>query len=51
MDAEEQYRKAIKVYEETKPVTITLLGYPVRRRTMYDWINRTRILTEEKSTF
>ena len=53
MYSEEQYRKALEVYEETKSVTktITILGYPARRQTLYNWIHRKRILPEEKSTF
>lgn len=53
MYSEEQYYKALKVYEETKSVTktITILGYPARRQTLYNWINRKRILPEGKSTF
>ena len=53
MYSEEQYCKALKVYEETKSVTktITILGYPARRQTLYNWINRKRILPEGKSTF
>ena len=53
MYSEEQYRKALEVYEETKSVTktITLLGYSVHRQTLYNWINRKRILSEEKLTF
>lgn len=48
MYSEEQYYKALKVYEETKSVTktITILGYPARRQTLYNWINRKRILPE-----
>lgn len=53
MYSEEQYYKALKVYEETRSVTktITILGYPARRQTLYNWINRKRILPEGKSTF
>ena len=53
MYSEEQYRKALEVYEETKSVTKTmrLLGYPARRQTLYNWINRKRILPEDRSTF
>ena len=53
MYSEEQYYKALEVYEETKSVTktITILGYPARRQTLYNWINRKRILPEGKSTF
>ena len=28
-----------------------LLGYPARRQTLYNWINRKRLLPEERSTF
>lgn len=53
MYSEEQYYKALEVYEETKSITktITILGYPARRQTLYNWINRKRILPEGKSTF
>lgn len=53
MYSDEQYRKALEVYEETKSVTktITVLGYPARRQTLYHWINRKRILPEESITF
>lgn len=53
MYSDEQYRKALEVYEETKSVTktITVLGYPARRQTLYNWINRKRILPEERTTF
>ena len=39
MYSDEQYRKALTVYEETKSVTktITILGY-VRRQTLYNWM-------------
>lgn len=42
MYSDEQYRKALEVYEETKSVTktITILGYPARRQTLYNWIHR-----------
>lgn len=53
MYSDEQYRKALEVYEETKSVTktMTILGYPARRQTLYNWIHRKRILPEERSTF
>ena len=53
MYSEEQYRKALEVYEETQSVgkTIQLLGYPARRQTLYNWINRKRMLPENRSTF
>ena len=53
MYSEEQYHKALAVYEETKSITKTMqrLGYPARRQTLYNWINRKRLLPEEKSTF
>lgn len=51
--SEEQYFKALEVYEQTKSVTktMTILGYPARRQTLYNWINRRRLLPEERSTF
>lgn len=53
MYSEKQYHKALEVYEGTKSLTktIMLLGYPARRQTLYNWINRKRILPEDKSTF
>lgn len=53
MYSEEQYHKALEVYEETKSVTrtITILGYPERRQTLYNWINRKRMLPDDRSTF
>lgn len=53
MYSEEQYHKALEIYENTKSVTKTmkLLGYPARRQTLYNWINRKRILPENRSTF
>ena len=53
MYSDEQYRKALEVYKETKSATktITILGYPARRQTLYNWIHRKRILPEERSTF
>ena len=53
MYSEEQYHKALEVYEETGSITktITILGYPKRRQTLYNWLNRKRMLPEDKSTF
>lgn len=53
MYSDEQYHKALEVYEETESVTktITILGYPARRQTLYNWIHRERILPEGRSTF
>ena len=53
MYSEEQYHKALEVYEETQSVgkTIQLLGYPVRRQTLYNWISKKRMLPENRSTF
>jgi putative transposase len=53
MYSEEQYRKALEVYEGTKSVTktITILGYPARRQKLYNWINRKRMLPEDRCTF
>lgn len=49
--SDEQHRKALELYEETKPKTITIVGYPARRQALYNWINRKRILPEKGSTF
>ncbi|MCR5694578.1 MAG: IS3 family transposase [Clostridia bacterium] len=53
MYSEEQYYKALEVYEETKSIikTMRLLGYPARRQTLYNWINRKRLLPENRTTF
>lgn len=53
MYSEEQYNKALEVYKETGSITktITILGYPKGRQTLYNWINRKRILPERRSTF
>ena len=53
MYSKEQYHKALEVYEETISITktITILGYPKRRQTLYNWLNRKRMLPEDKSTF
>lgn len=53
MYSEEQYHRALEVYEETRSVTrtITILGYPLRRQTLYNWINRKRMRPEERSAF
>ena len=53
MYSEEQYHKALEVYEETGSITktITILGYPKRRQTLYNWLNRKRMLPEDRSTF
>lgn len=53
MYSDEQYHKALEVYEKTKSVTktITILGYRARRQTLYNWIHRKRILQEERSIF
>lgn len=53
MYSEEQYHKALEVYEETKSISKTMqrLGYPARRQTLYNWINRKRLLPENRSTF
>jgi hypothetical protein len=49
----EEYRKAPEVYEETRSVTktITIWGYPARRQTLYNRINRKRTLPKDRSTF
>jgi putative transposase len=53
MYSEEEHRKTLKVYEETKSATktITILGYPARRQTLYNWINRKRMLPEDRAPF
>lgn len=53
MYSEEEYRRTLEVYGETKSVTRTIevLEYPTRRQTLYNWINRKRMLPEEKYTF
>ena len=53
MYSEEQYQRALQVYDETGSVTktITFLGYPTRRQTLYNWINRRNHLPQGKSTF
>ena len=53
MYSEEQYQKALEVYEKTKSVTqtMTILGYPERRQTLYNWINRKRMLPDDRATF
>ena len=41
MYSEEQYSKALEVYMETDSITktITVLGYPKCRQTLYNWIS------------
>lgn len=53
MYSEEQYHRALEVYEETQSVTrtIALLGYPACRQTLYNWINQKRKSPEDRSTF
>lgn len=53
MYSDEQYRKALEVYEETKLVTktITILGYPARRQTVYNLDQSEWMLSKERSTF
>ncbi len=53
MYSEEQYRRVLEVYEETKSVTrtIVMLWYLARRQTLYNWINRKRKLPEDRSAF
>ncbi|HQD38535.1 MAG TPA: helix-turn-helix domain-containing protein [Candidatus Avimonas sp.] len=48
-----QYLKALEVYDETGSVTqtITILGYPARRQTLYNWITRRKHVLEGYSTF
>lgn len=53
MHSEEQYNKALALYVEYGSVTktITQLGYPARRQTLYNWIIRRKHLTKECSSF
>ena len=53
MYSEEQYHRALEVYAETQSVarTMALLGYPARRQTLYNWINRKRKSPEERFAF
>lgn len=53
MYSEEQYYKALALYDECGSVTktITQLGYPVRRQTLYNWIARRKHLPSGHSTF
>jgi len=53
MYSEEQYYKALDLYDECGSVTktITQLGYPARRQTLYNWITRRRHLPPEHVTF
>lgn len=53
MYSEEQYYRALALYDECGSVTktITQLGYPARRQTLYNWITRRKHLPPERSTF
>ncbi len=53
MYSEEQYHRALEVYEETGSVTktIIILGYPARRQTLYNWITRRDRIPQGYSTF
>lgn len=53
MYTEEQVTKALAVYKETTSITktITQLGYPSRRQTLYNWIKRKPLLPENRYTF
>jgi putative transposase len=53
MYSEEQYYRALALYDECGSVTktITKLGYPARRQTLYNWITRRKHLPPERSTF
>lgn len=53
MYSEEQYYKALALYDECGSVTktITQLGYPARRQTLYNWITRRNHLPPERTTF
>ena len=53
MYAQEQYEKALSMYDKCGSVTktITQLGYPARRQTLYNWITRRKHLLVGHSTF
>ena len=53
MYTEEQYYKALALYDECGSVTKTIiqLGYPARRQTLYNWITRREHLPKERSSF
>ncbi len=53
MYTKEQYDRALARYDECGSVTktITQLGYPARRQTLYNWITRRKHLPPERSTF
>ena len=53
MYTEEQVTKALAVYKETTSITktITQLGYPSRRQTLYNWIKRKPLLPKNRYTF
>ncbi len=53
MYSDEQYCKALALYDKCGSVTktITQLGYPAGRQTLYNWITRRKHLPEERSTF
>lgn len=53
MYSEEQYFKALALYDECGSVTktITELGYPSRRQTLYNWITRRKHRPPGRSTF
>ena len=53
MYSKEQYYKALALYDECGSVTktITQLGYPARRQTLYNWITRRENLPKERSSF
>lgn len=53
MYSEEQYCKALALYDECDSITktITQLGYPARRQTLYNWITRRKHLPKGRSSF
>ena len=53
MYTQEQYEKTLSMYDECGSVTktITLLRYPARRQTLYNWITRRNLLPAGHSTF
>ena len=53
MYTQEQYERALSLYDECGSVTKTMtqLGYPARRQTLYNWITRRKHLPKDGSTF
>lgn len=53
MYTQEQYERALSLYDACGSVTktITQLGYPARRQTLYNWVTRRKHLPKGRSTF